>query len=118
MSPASSLQWFLLALPATVLFAYFLTAFPHVSSNITIHPSLATLPKDSASWEIYPDTYFEGGEYVRFPQGTVSHSQQAFRATALTGHAPQVRYWLIGPEDGERVGRRLLRDSCMSTDVA
>ncbi|KAF9812764.1 hypothetical protein IEO21_06014 [Rhodonia placenta] len=84
MSPSSSLQWFLLALPAAVFFAYVLTAFPHASTTLTVHPSLATLPNDSASWSVYPETFYDGGQYVRFPQGTV-------------------RYWLVGPEDGERI---------------
>ncbi|CCM07091.1 uncharacterized protein FIBRA_09418 [Fibroporia radiculosa] len=84
MHPSSSLQWFLLALPAAVLVAYCLTAFPHASSTRAVHPSLATLPNHSSSWEIYPDTFYKGGAYVNLPQGTVRH-------------------WLIGPEDGERI---------------
>lgn len=106
MSPSSSLQWFLLALPAAVFFAYVLTAFPHASTTLTVHPSLATLPNDSASWSVYPETFYDGGQYVRFPQGTVSERSCALTrgmCSTLTRRANQVRYWLVGPEDGERV---------------
>ncbi|KZT70247.1 alpha/beta-hydrolase [Daedalea quercina L-15889] len=84
MPPSSALQWFLLVLPAAVLLGYFLTAFPLATTTPAVYPSLATLPKESPSWQIYPETFYDGGAYVQFPQGSV-------------------RYWLIGPEKGERV---------------
>ncbi|KAH9833872.1 alpha/beta-hydrolase [Rhodofomes roseus] len=84
MPPSSALQWFLLVLPAAVLLAYLLTAFPLATTTPAVQPSLATLPKDSPSWQIYPETFYDGGAYVHFPQGSV-------------------RYWLIGPEKGQRV---------------
>ncbi|OJT09521.1 hypothetical protein TRAPUB_14020 [Trametes pubescens] len=84
MPPSSAFQWFLLVCPAVVIAAYFLTVFPHSPSSLYVHPSLATLPKSSPTWSIYPDTFFDGGAYAKFPYGTV-------------------RYWLIGPEEGKRV---------------
>ena len=72
--PPSILQWFLLALPAAVLLGYFLTAFPLAATSAAVNPSLATLPKESPSWQIYPETYYDGGAYVHFPQGTVSRA--------------------------------------------
>ncbi|PCH40703.1 alpha/beta-hydrolase [Wolfiporia cocos MD-104 SS10] len=83
-SSAPVIQWFLLALPAAVFFGYFLTAFPHRCTSTPAQPSLASLPADSPSWDIYPEDFYEGGAYARLPQGTV-------------------RYWLIGPENGERI---------------
>ena len=87
MPPSPSFQCFtlvLLALPAVILLVYFLTAFPHVPEPLTIHSSLASLPKDCRSWQIYPEDIFPGGLYVSFPYG-------------------RVRYWLFGPEDGVKV---------------
>ncbi|KAI0782541.1 alpha/beta-hydrolase [Abortiporus biennis] len=73
----------LLILPAITLFIYFLTVFPHNPDPLVINPSLSTLPKDSRSWQIYSEDFFEGGAYVKFPYG-------------------RVRYWLMGPEDGKK----------------
>ncbi|CAL1699947.1 unnamed protein product [Somion occarium] len=74
----------LLVLPAITLIVYFLTSFPHMPDSLVIHPSLSSLSKDSRSWHIYAEDFFEGGAYVTFPYG-------------------RVRYWLLGPEDGKRV---------------
>lgn len=71
MPPSSAFQWFLLVCPAVVIAAYFLTVFPHSPSSLYVHPSLATLPKSSPTWSIYPDTFFDGGAYAKFPYGTV-----------------------------------------------
>ncbi|KAI0375962.1 alpha/beta-hydrolase [Pilatotrama ljubarskyi] len=84
MAPSSAFQWFLLVCPTVVILAYFFTVFPHSPDSLYVHPSLATLPKSSPTWAIYPDNFYEGGAYAKFPYGTV-------------------RYWLIGPEDGKRV---------------
>ncbi|KAI0638573.1 alpha/beta-hydrolase [Trametes polyzona] len=84
MPPSSAFQWFLLVCPALVILAYFFTVFPHTPDSLYVHPSLASLPKSSPTWSIYPETFYEGGAYAKFPYGTV-------------------RYWLIGPEDGKRV---------------
>ncbi|KAK7696088.1 hypothetical protein QCA50_000731 [Cerrena zonata] len=51
---------------------------------MVIHPSLSTLSKDSRSWQIYPEDFFQGGAYTTLPYG-------------------RVRYWLLGPEDGKRI---------------
>ncbi|TFK79834.1 alpha/beta-hydrolase [Polyporus arcularius HHB13444] len=84
MPPSSAFQWFLLVCPAVVILAYFFTVFPHSPDSLYIHPSLATLPKSAPSWSLYPDNYYPGGAYAKFPNGAV-------------------RYWLIGPEHGKRV---------------
>ncbi|KZT06563.1 alpha/beta-hydrolase [Laetiporus sulphureus 93-53] len=81
---SSLVQWMLLALPAAVFLAVVVTAFPNAPATRTLHPSLASLPPDSSAREIYPVDYWEGGAYVSLPMG-------------------KVRYWLIGPEDGERI---------------
>ncbi|KAI0076964.1 alpha/beta-hydrolase [Panus rudis PR-1116 ss-1] len=74
----------LLILPAITLFVYFLTVFPHTPDSLVIHESLSSLSKDSRSWQIYPDDFFQGGAYVTFPYG-------------------KVRYWLLGPEKGKKI---------------
>lgn len=71
MPPSSTLQWALLALPISVIIAYFLTAFPHSPDALYIHPSLAILPKSSPSWRLYPENFYEGGAYVKLPYGAV-----------------------------------------------
>ncbi|KAI0758088.1 alpha/beta-hydrolase [Fomes fomentarius] len=84
MPPSSAFQWILLVCPAIVVLSYFFTVFPHTPDSLYIHPSLATLPKTTPSWSIYPDDFYDGGAYAKFPHGTV-------------------RYWLTGPENGKRV---------------
>ncbi|KAI0682612.1 alpha/beta-hydrolase [Earliella scabrosa] len=84
MPPSSAFQWFLLVCPAVVILAYFFTVFPHTPDSLYVHPSLATLPKSAPSWKHYPDNFYDGGAYVKFPHGAVRH-------------------WLIGPENGRRV---------------
>ncbi|KAI0650361.1 alpha/beta-hydrolase [Trametes meyenii] len=84
MPSSSAFQWVLLVCPAAVILAYFFTVFPHSPDTLYVHPSLATLPKTSPTWSIYPENFYDGGEYAKFPYGNV-------------------RYWLIGPEDGKRV---------------
>lgn len=74
----------LLVLPAITLLVYLLTVFPHNPASLVIQPSLSSLSKDSRSWQIYAEDFFQGGAYVTFPHG-------------------RVRYWLLGPEDGTRV---------------
>lgn len=82
--PSNTLQWFLLALPAAVLLAYFITAFPLATTSTAVYPSLATLPPDSPSWQIYPESFYDGGAYVHFPQGTVSQSPLPLPPSPLT----------------------------------
>ncbi|KAH7909626.1 Alpha/Beta hydrolase protein [Hygrophoropsis aurantiaca] len=66
------------------LFAsYFLASFPQSPVNV-VHPSLASLPSTSPSWDIYPDDFYPGGAYASLPHG-------------------KVRYWFLGPEDGHKV---------------
>ncbi|TCD65971.1 hypothetical protein EIP91_001963 [Steccherinum ochraceum] len=74
----------LLLVPAITFIIYFLTVFPHHPASLVIQPSLSSLSKDSRSWEIYAEDFFQGGAYVTFPYG-------------------RVRYWLMGPEDGPRI---------------
>ncbi|KAI0741855.1 alpha/beta-hydrolase [Daedaleopsis nitida] len=79
-----TIQCSLLAAPAVLVLASRLIAYTPAPHAPRIHSSLATLPKSSRSWSLYPDTYYEGGAYARLPYGSV-------------------RYWLIGPEGGKRV---------------
>ncbi|KAL4266217.1 AB hydrolase superfamily protein [Pleurotus pulmonarius] len=82
--PFQCLTLSLLILPPILLTTYFLAAFPSPPEPLIIYPSLELLPKAHASWDIYPEDFYQGGAYARFPYG-------------------KVRYWLIGPEDGKKV---------------
>lgn len=73
-----------LLIPPLIFASYLLAAFPNPPETINVHPSLASLPRGAKSWQIYPEDFYEGGEYVQFPHG-------------------RVRYWLIGPENGKKV---------------
>ena len=86
MPPSSAFQWFLLVGPALVVLAYFVTIFPHTPNELYIHPSLATLDRSAPSWSIYPDNYYGGGAYAKFPQGSVRpfSTSIAFISTNLT----------------------------------
>ncbi|KAH7923621.1 alpha/beta-hydrolase [Leucogyrophana mollusca] len=67
-----------------LLFAsYFYASFPPNPETV-IHPSLSSLPRSSPSWDIYPEDFYPGGAYATFSYG-------------------KVRYWLLGPEDGQKV---------------
>ncbi|KAI0068625.1 alpha/beta-hydrolase [Artomyces pyxidatus] len=83
-TPFQCLTLSLLILPPLFLATYFLAQFPHAPEVASIHPSLASLHPSSNSWNIYPEDFYEGGAYVRFPLGTV-------------------RYWMIGPENGTKI---------------
>ncbi len=85
MPPSSAFQWFLLVCPAVVILAYFFTVFPHTPDSLYIHPSLATLPKSAPSWSLYPDNYYPGGAYAKFPNGAVSRT---FFARTYRVHFP------------------------------
>ena len=61
MPPSSAFQWFLLLCPAAVILSYFFTVFPHTPDSLYVHQSLATLPKSSRSWSLYPDNFYDGG---------------------------------------------------------
>ena len=74
MPPSSTFQWLLLVCPAVVILSYFFTVFPHTPDSLYIHPSLATLDKSNPSWSIYPDTFYNGGAYAKFPHGSVRTS--------------------------------------------
>ncbi|KAF9002314.1 Alpha/Beta hydrolase protein [Cyathus striatus] len=49
-----------------------------------VHPGLSSLPRTSKSREVYPEDFYEGGNYVKLPWG-------------------RVRYWVLGPEDGRKI---------------
>ncbi|PPR02143.1 hypothetical protein CVT24_011393 [Panaeolus cyanescens] len=74
----------LLLLPPLLFTTYFLSAFPKPPEKLFLHPSLASLPKDTRSWTIYPEDFYSGGGYAEFPSG-------------------KVRYWLLGPESGKKI---------------
>lgn len=61
----------LLALPTLYIILRLLTAFPVPPGPVKVYPSLASLPLDSRSWKIYPEDFYEGGNYVDFPYGRV-----------------------------------------------
>jgi len=81
---ATYLSLLLVASTSVLLALRLLASFPLPPEPLAIYPSLASLPEDSRSWKIYPENFFEGGQYVTFPFG-------------------KVRYWLMGPEDGEKI---------------
>ncbi|KIJ69727.1 hypothetical protein HYDPIDRAFT_164024 [Hydnomerulius pinastri MD-312] len=83
-SPLRRLVLSLLVLPPLFLTAYLITSFPHPPSPPVIHSSLSSLPSSCSSWSVYPEDYYDGGAYATLPHG-------------------QVRYWLIGPENGRKV---------------
>jgi len=70
----------LLAIPPLFLAVY----FPNPPTKPIIHSSLAALPYSSPSWSIYPEDFYQGGDYAVFPHGST-------------------RYWLIGPSNGPRI---------------
>ncbi|XP_006456887.1 hypothetical protein AGABI2DRAFT_154349 [Agaricus bisporus var. bisporus H97] len=74
----------LLLVPPLIFGTYLLVAFPSPPETLSLHPSLASLPRHAKSWQIYPEDFYEGGSYVSFPQG-------------------RMRYWLLGPENGKKV---------------
>ncbi|ESK84499.1 alpha beta hydrolase [Moniliophthora roreri MCA 2997] len=82
--PFHCLTYALLILPPLLLTGYLLASFPHPPEPLQIHESLASLPSESRSWTIYPEDFYEGGNYVSLPFG-------------------RMRYWLFGPEDGIRI---------------
>ncbi|ETW84168.1 hypothetical protein HETIRDRAFT_146780 [Heterobasidion irregulare TC 32-1] len=83
-TPFQCLTLSLLILPPLFLATYFLAQFPHAPEVSFIHPSLASLPRSSKTWEIYSEDFYDGGAYIKLPFGTV-------------------RYWLIGPENGKKI---------------
>ncbi|THH10126.1 hypothetical protein EW145_g1541 [Phellinidium pouzarii] len=74
----------LIALPSFFFILRFLASFPLPPVPVAVYPSLASLPRSSRSWKIYPEDFYEGGNYVSFPFG-------------------RVRYWVFGPETGEKI---------------
>ena len=89
----------LFSIPPLLLLVYLVTQFPRPQESIHIYPSLASVPRSNRVWEIYDEDYFPGGGYAVLPYGRVSPQ---YRLPHLT-HVGQVRYWLMGPEDGEKV---------------
>ena len=64
----------LLCLPALYIMLRLLTSFPMPPQPVKVYPSLASLPLDSRSWKIYPEDFYEGGNYADFPFGRVRPS--------------------------------------------
>jgi len=91
----------LFPIPLLLLLIYLVTQFPRPQESLHIYPSLASVPRSNRVWEIYNEDYFPGGGYALLPYGRVSLQLDLF---APHTHAYQVRYWLMGPEDGEKVG--------------
>jgi len=55
-----------------------------VLPDLQVWPSLESQPVDSRVRELYPEDVFPGGDYANLPMG-------------------KTRYWIFGPEDGEKV---------------
>ena len=90
----------LFPIPPLLLLIYLVTQFPRPQESLHIYPSLASVPRSNRVWEIYDEDYFPGGGYAVLPYGRVSpYPGQSASYT----HVDQVRYWLMGPEDGEKV---------------
>ncbi|KIM77354.1 hypothetical protein PILCRDRAFT_76914 [Piloderma croceum F 1598] len=84
MAPCLTLTLPLVIIPF-LLMLYTLSNFPNTPQTLpSVYHSLASLPKPCRSWDVYPDDFYPGGEYVTFPQG-------------------RTRYWLIGPEKGKKI---------------
>ena len=93
----------LFPIPLLLLLIYLVTQFPRPQESLHIYPSLASVPRSNRVWEIYNEDYFPGGGYAVLPYGRVSLCLDLF---APHIHEYQVRYWLMGPEDGEKVSCR------------
>ncbi|KIY67532.1 alpha/beta-hydrolase [Cylindrobasidium torrendii FP15055 ss-10] len=78
------LTYLLLIVPPLLLTVYLLVAFPTPPDALIVHPSLSSLPKHCKSWDIYPEDFYPGGDYVDFPHG-------------------RVRYWTMGPQTGQKI---------------
>lgn len=70
-SPLHILTLALLALPPFFLATYFFAQFPNPPEIPYVHPSLASLPKDHKSWQIYGEDFYPNGSYVLLPYGRV-----------------------------------------------
>lgn len=92
-----------LVIPPLFLTVYLLANFPRPPTLPIIHTSLAHLPSSSPSWKVYPEDLYSGGAYANLPLGRVRTLLKRSRVLVLTQYITQVRYWLIGPEDGQRV---------------
>jgi len=93
----------LFPIPPLLLLIYLVTQFPRPQESLHIYPSLASVPRSNRVWGIYDEDYFPGGGYAVLPYGRVS---PYFGLFASRAHVDQVRYWLMGPEDGEKVNCR------------
>ena len=93
----------LFPVPLLLLLIYLVTQFPRPQEPLHIYPSLASVPRSNRVWEIYNEDYFPGGGYAVLPYGRVSLHVDLFASHI---HVHQVRYWLMGPEDGEKVSCR------------
>ena len=78
-NPLQCLTLTLLILPALVLSVFWFATFPHPPEPLVIHPSLASLPPSCPSSTIYPETFYEGGAYVKLPYGRVCCFSSSFK---------------------------------------
>lgn len=72
-------KWLTLSIPILLvpllLVFWTIISFPQAPQTPvvpTYQGSLASLPNSSRSWAIYPEDFYQGGQYVTFPQGRVS----------------------------------------------
>jgi hypothetical protein len=110
MGPTPFHRLALVVLPPLFLTVYLLASFPRPPTVPIIHASLAHLPSSSPSWDVYPEDFYSGGAYANLPLGRARTLPICTRVQMLTQYLTQVRYWLIGPEDGRRV-RILVRSN-------
>jgi hypothetical protein len=70
-NPFQCLTLSLLIIPPLILTTYFFASFPNPPEALSVYSSLASLPRTSRAWDIYPETFYDGGSYVKFPHGRV-----------------------------------------------
>ena len=105
MASARFLVYTLLVLPPILIATtyHLLASFPDPRPWQPTSNSLASLPQECRSWEIYPETYYPGGNYVDLPYGRVRLYSCFSRCVFFLLSSLQTRYWLYGPEDGAKV---------------
>ncbi|KAF8627946.1 hypothetical protein AX17_006099 [Amanita inopinata Kibby_2008] len=99
MSPLQCLTLSLLVVPPLLAATYFFATFPHPPTPLTILPSLQALP---IAWSIYPDDFYAGGAYAPLPFGKARQPNHHL-IRMCTDYILQVRYWLLGPERGQKI---------------
>ena len=95
----------MLIVPTVFLSFWFLARFPLPPQPTPIHPSLASLPRDSRAWAVYPEDYYEGGHYVTFPWGRVSSASLSVLGESIFLKTLRHCRFVTGSLDQRRVRR-------------